>query len=531
MSCCRESSPAHQAGQQTNLHAISKHTTSDDDGDHDDNEPAASDDICSKQHPPDGSSSHQPTSQNDKASVGTGKLDSNAASAAGLSRSTRSSKSKEVQQSSSAAGSGSFGIRLPAPSQSTNVVQEPASSVEPMRAATRVSNEFPEPPARPRPTGKTKSAADVHKQSPDKHLAVQRQHQRKGEGLFCMVPKTSTVGAADLISADLSNQAGLEAPTSSDNTTSQPTMVEAPILTPGGAPPGKVAFPFKLHCRRGQPAGLDDTCGGSSDSSQHSPNITGQAPESVQKAQPVAEAAADLSIVDPTNVGPAVAPHPSVAPPSSADPIGVDFSYAGTSRIDPTGADPNSSDPTKVNPTGRIDPTGVDHNSGTLTAAPQASEHLAAAVTQASHDVQAEERLAKSLAQLLDESSDTPGPGKSTGVENEIQHRAGPSHDDMSAAEMSDLAAMVYLLQTLLVHAAFIQVCNTCTCCIQVTMNCLLKHSLKHCMLVCKKSAATTIHGLMLPYPSAHPLLPLLSSLCLAAAVCMILLMSFRNYG
>ena len=434
MSLCREGSSAHQAAQQASLHAPSKPTTS---PNHRDSEAAASDHVHSKERLPDGSSSCQPSSQNGKASGGTGKLDSNAAS--GLSRSAGCDNSKEVQESSSAAGHGVSVIKLPAPSHSTSLVQKPAnSSVEHTLAKTNESQQYPDQQARPRPTGKTRSAADVHKQSPNKHLAVQQHHQRKGKGLLCLMPKTSTVGAADLTSAEVSNQARLEAPTFSGETTIQPAMDQAATSTPGSSPPGKVACPFSIQCGRGQSAGLDDTCAGSSGSSQQSPNVAGQTPATVQKAQPVAEAATDPSIAnfsiadatrhDPTNVSPAVACPSSVDPPSRGDRTSADPSHAGTSRVDPsrvdpTSTDPNSADPTKIYPS-RVDPTGVDHSSvkgKEMTAVPQASQHVAAAAAPAGLDGQAEERLVNSLAQLLEDSAAAPGPvGKSTGVEQVI---------------------------------------------------------------------------------------------------------------
>ena len=431
MSLCREGSSAHQAVQQASLHAPSKPTTS---PNHRDSEAAASDHVHSKERLPDGSSSCQPSSQNGKASGGTGKLDSNAPSAGGLSRSAGCDISKEVQESSSAAGRGVSVIKLPAPSHSTSLVQKPAiSSVEHTLAKTNESQQYPDQQARPRPTGKTRSAADVHKQSPNKHLAVQQHHQRKGKGLLCLVPKTSTVGAADLTSAEVSNQARLEAPTFSGETTIQPAMDQAPTSTPGSSPPGKVAFPFRIDCGRGQPAGLDDTCAGSSGSSHQSPDVAGQTLASVQKAQPVAEAATDPSIAkssiadatrhDPTNVSPAVACPSSVDRPSRGDPTSADPSYAGTSRVDFSRVDPNSADPTRINPS-RVDPTGVDHSSvkgKEMTAVPQASQHVAAAAAPAGLDGQAEGRLVNSLAQLLEDSSAAPGPvGKSTGVEQVI---------------------------------------------------------------------------------------------------------------
>ena len=463
---CRESS---SAAQQASLSAPSKYTTS---IDHHDREPAASDHVHSKERPPDGSSSHQPSGQNGNAAVGTGKLDSNTASAGGLSRSAGPDNSKEVQQSSSAAGSGESVIRLPAPSHSTSLVQQPArGSVEPTRAATSVNHQFPEPQARPRPTGKTKSAADVHKQSPDKQLAVQQQHQRKGKGLLCLVPKTNAVGAADLTSAEVSNQARLEAPTSSGETTIQPAMDQTPMSAPGSPSPGKLAFPFKLHCGRGQPAGLDDTCDGSSGSSEQSPNVVAQTPASVQKAQPVAEVATNPTRVDPTNVSPAVAHPSSVEPPSRGDPASADPSHAGTSRVEPISADTNRADLTTVNPSS-VNPTGVDHSSvkgNEMTAVPQASQHVAAAVAPAGIDMQAEERLINSLAQLLESSSAAPGPvGKSTGVEQAMPQGAGPSCNDTSTAPVDDGAALVHSLEPLFSHVAFLQVCNTCTYCIPI---------------------------------------------------------------
>lgn len=437
---CRQSTPA-PAHQPATLQATSKDTSSlsQDSG------PAASDHIHSKGPPLDGSSSHGPTSQNAAASVGTSKLDSNAARAGGLSRSSGSDHSNKVQQSSSPAGSCPSVIILPAPPHGTSLAQEPASgSVEPMQAATDVSHQFPEPQARPRPTGKTKSAVDVHKQSPEKHLAVQRQHQRKGEGLLCLVPKTSTVAAADLTSAKVPNQAGLEEPTSSGDTNSAPAQDQATNASPSSSPPGILAFPFKLHCGRGQPADFDDAHSASSGSSEQSPDSAGQAPIGGHKSQLVAEAAADPSTVDATRVdligaNPTSA-DPTGANPTSVDPIRVDPTVADLTGVDPSRVDPTSADPTKLN-SSRVD---TDHSSvkgREAKAVPQASQHVTAAVA---HAVQAEERLANSLAQLLDESSAAPGPAStSKTVEQVMQHGEGPSCNGVFTAPMNDGAALV----------------------------------------------------------------------------------------
>ena len=448
--------PAHQPAEQATLQATSKDTSSPSQN----SGPAASDHMHSKGPPQDGTSSHQPTSQNATASVSTGKPDSNAASAGGLSHSVGSDSSDGVQQSSSAAGRGPSVIILAAPPLTTSLAHKPASgTTEPMQPAIDVSHHFPEPQVQPRPTGKTKSAADVHKQSPEKHLAVQQQqqHQRKGEGLLCLVPKTSTVAAADLTSAKVPNQARLEEPSPSGDTTSAPARHQATSASPSSAPHGILAFPFKLHCGRGQPAHLADARTGSSGSIGQSPSSAWQAPAGGHKAQPVAKAAAEPSTVTPTRVDPTGADPTGIDPtgvdsngvdPNDVDPTGVDPTGVDPDGVDPTIADPTivdpssagpsnvspavappprvdhpSADPTKADPS-RIDPSGTDHSSvkgKEMTAVPQASQHVAAAAAPAGLDGQAEGRLVNSLAQLLEDSSAAPGPvGKSTGVEQVI---------------------------------------------------------------------------------------------------------------
>ena len=432
---CRESTS--EAGEQATLHAASKRTSS---LAHHDSVQAASDLTHSKEHQADGSSSHRP-SQNAKSSVCTGELDSNAASA-GPSCSTWSGNSKESQQVSSAAGSGSSATKLPAamhsgPSTAITHIQQPGShSAEPIPAATDM-RQFPEPKARPLPTSQTRSAADVHKQSPGKLLAfgVCRQQQRKGDSLLCLVPKTSTARAENVTSSEVSGQAMLE-PTASAELFSKPAQDQAPISTPTSSAPGAVPFPFKLHCSRGLPANVGDACAGSSGSSEQALQRTEQASLSAQKA-------GDPTSVDPTS-----------GDPTSGDPTSVDLSTVDPSTVDPSAVDPTSVDPSNIK-ISMVEATCVAativHKKG-MTAQPEASQHVVAEVAanrhedaaEAMHQMLAGARLAESPAQLLEQSPAAPGlVGKSTGDAKLLQHSAGPSCADVFTTPLNDDAEAV----------------------------------------------------------------------------------------
>lgn len=256
--------------------------------------------------------------------------------------------------------------------------------MEPLQASAEPSH-FPEPRARPRPTGKTKSAAEVHKRSPAKALVVPQQGERKGDGLLGLVPKTSSAAAGNVTYIEVTNQAMLERTTIGGGTTRLPAREQppkstpsspppvpalAPKSTPSSLPPGTVVVPCKLHtcpAGRSQLDDLREAYAMSSSSSEQSPKSTGPAVASALEAQTGAEAAADPSPVNPISVDPSYVETPNVGP-TSMDTPGADPSSADPQRADPQSADPKSVDPPDTDPSvvGRThvdlttsDPTGA----------------------------------------------------------------------------------------------------------------------------------------------------------------------------
>lgn len=269
----------------------------------------------------------------------------------------------DPQQGSSAACSGASVTRLPAhsgPSSAPRLAaQDPATgSEEPLQASAEASR-FPEPRARPPPTGKTKSAAEVHKRSHGKNLAVARQNERKGDdGIVCLVPKTGTIAAGNVTYIEVTNQAMLGR-TTIGGSTSKPALEQAPKSAPSSPPPGTVVVPCRLlsgPAGRSQLEALREAYAMSSSSSEQSPKSTGvPAVASAEEAQPEAEAAADPTPLDPIRVD------PSIVAPRNVSPTSID-----TASANPSSADPQTADPKSVDPPG-ADPSVVSRNQVDLT--------------------------------------------------------------------------------------------------------------------------------------------------------------------
>lgn len=320
--------------------------------------------------------------------MGTGKRDSSPAVAGKLASTARCDPQ---QGGSSATRSGASVTRLPAhsgPSSAPRLAaQEPVrSSEEPLQASAEATH-FPEPRARPRPTGKTKSAAEVHKRSPGKQLAVSQQDERRSDGLCGLVPKTSTTPAGNVTYIEVTNQAMLGRTTIGGGATSKPARDPAPKSTPSRElPAGAVIVPVKLHVAppgKSQLDALREAYAMSSSSSELSPKSTGPAVTSAEDAQTEAEAAADPTPVNPISVDPSMVDPPNVSPtsidtaganprgaepqsvdPNSVDPPDVDPSVVGRTHVDLTTSDPTEAKPISSDPSGdelnSADPNSAD---------------------------------------------------------------------------------------------------------------------------------------------------------------------------